>query len=441
MKYDVIVVGAGPAGAITAMHTAKSGLSTLLVDKEPKNKVGDKVCGNAVSLQHLKEIGLNPPSEAVYGTIDSIEIISPDLKSKYRFSAEDAGVEIDRLKFGQYLLKLALDSGANFVESVAITSPIIENNAVVGVSGINLKDSSKVEFKGNVVVDASGAAGVLRKKLHNYVDDILDDDETMVAFREIRTTNNHDKTFKIFINQQFSPGGYFWYIPMGETLANVGIGVRKNSIDPRVGYKEFLKFFPNLKDSKVVHVGSGIVPVRRPMAPAVWNGVVFVGDSGFTVDPITGGGIGSSLEAGKIAAESIVKAHERGSFLQDSLWDFSLSYNKKIGHKYASLDVVRIALQARTNEEINFIMSSGIVSQDDLLKVTSGEELRLNFLDAFMRAIAGVRHFSLLFLLLRLVKLSNEAKTLYYNFPTFSEFKAWKEKDLKLHNEAHRQLA
>ncbi|MBO3762892.1 MAG: NAD(P)/FAD-dependent oxidoreductase [Candidatus Brockarchaeota archaeon] len=441
MKYDVIIVGAGPAGTMTAINTAKSGLSTLLIDKEPKDKVGDKVCGNAVSLQHLKEIGLNPPSETTYGTIDSIEIISPDLKNKYRFSAENAGIEIDRLKFGQYLLKLALDNGANFIESVAITSPIIENNMVVGVSGVNLKDSSKVEFKGSVVVDASGAAGVLRKKLHDYVDDTLDDDETMVAFREIRTTRNQDKIFKIFINQQFSPGGYFWYVPMGENLANIGIGVRKNSIDPKFGYREFLKFLPNLKDSKVVHSGSGIVPVRRPMAPAVWNGILFIGDSGFTVDPITGGGIGSSLEAGKIAAESIVKAHERGSFLQDSLWDFSLRYNKKIGHKYASLDVMRIALQARTNEEINFIMRSGIVSQDDLLKVTSGEELKLNFIDAFVRAIAGMRHFSLLLLLLRLVKLSNEAKTLYYNFPTFSEFKAWKEKDLRLHKAAHSQLA
>jgi flavin-dependent dehydrogenase len=327
------------------------------------------------------------------------------------------------------------------MESVAITSPIIENGAVTGVTGINPKDSSKIEFNGNVVVDASGAAGVLRKKLHDYVDDILEDDETMVAFREIRTTKNSDRIFKIFINQQLSPGGYFWYVPMGENLANIGIGVKKNSIDPRVGYREFLKLLPNLKDSKLIHAGSGIVPVRRPMAPAVWNGILFVGDSGFTVDPITGGGIGSSLEAGKIAAETIVKAHERGSFTQESLWDFSLNYNKKLGHRYAALDVLRIALQARTNEEINFIMSSGIVSQDDILRITSGEELKLNLLDALIRSVAGMRHFSLLFLLLKLVRLSSEAKNLYCNFPTFSEFKAWKEKDLSLHNVAHSQLA
>jgi len=440
-RYDVIVVGAGPAGTMVAAHTAKAGLKTLLIDKEPRNNVGNKVCGNAVSLQHLKNLGLSPPQRAVYGTIDSIEIFSPDLKTKFAFSSEGAGVELNRLEFGQYLLNIAINNNAEFIDNTAVISPIVERNSVVGVNGVNLKDMSKIEFRGKVVVDASGAAAVLRKKLHEYVDDVLDDDETMVAYREIRRVEkNKDRTFKIYVNQEFSPGGYFWYVPMGENLVNVGIGVARNTIDPRVGYSKFFKLFPELDKSELVHAGSGIVPVRRPMAPAVWNGILFVGDSGYTVDPITGGGIGSSLEAGKIAAESIVKAYEAGSFTSESLWDFSISYNKRIGYRYASLDVLRIALQARNNDEINFVMRSGIVSQDDILKITSGEELKLNFINAFRKAVAGLGHFSLLLLLYKLTKFASKAKSLYYNFPSFSEFKKWKKEELEFHKLVHEQL-
>ncbi len=61
-KYDAIVVGAGTAGCLAAKTMAESGLKVCLIEKKPKEQIGEKICGDALGENHLKTLGLEKPT-------------------------------------------------------------------------------------------------------------------------------------------------------------------------------------------------------------------------------------------------------------------------------------------------------------------------------------------------------------------------------------------
>src|SRR5258708_4301599 len=135
---DVIVVGAGPAGSTAAALLARSGLHTILLDRETFPR--DKACGDAVPLscfRILRELGL--PQSAFEGIyrIDTLLLKGP-LGSKLKFplssDPDAANAIISRHEFDDVLYKHALDCGAES-RIVNVSAPIVEKGQVVGVHG------------------------------------------------------------------------------------------------------------------------------------------------------------------------------------------------------------------------------------------------------------------------------------------------------------------
>jgi len=438
---DAVIVGAGPAGTTVARFAAKAGLDVVVVDQSPKDRIGDKICGNAIGTGVFEEIEIDPPRSAYHGFVDGIEIISPDWKVVFRLEQSGAvGMMIDRLGFGQYLLKLALDAGAELVDEFAVTGPLNEG-AVAGVRGLDRKHDEKEEYRAKVTVDASGVGAVLRRNLGSSVDNAIDVDETMVCYREIRRVPERITNYsRIYLDQEAAPGGYFWYFPMGDDLANLGLGVVKGTASPEPAFKAYAKRIPGVSESELVHGGASIVPARRPMIPSVHDGIIFTGDAGFTVDPLHGGGLASSMQAGRIAAETLVQAIEKGDCSTESLWRYCHRFNTTVGRVHASHDVLRIFLQGLYNDEANFGMANGIVTQQDVMDMSVGKPLKLSLSEAARRLMVSAGKAALLARLLRLPGLLKEAEDLYASFPEspMAEFVPWKEKDLSLHGRAHK---
>ncbi len=441
--YDVVIVGAGPAGATAARYAAKSGLKVALLDKEPSGRIGDKVCGNALGTGVFAQLGLNPPKSAHYGVVNGIEIISPDRQVTYRLEEEGtSGIMLDRLGFGQYLLQLSIDGGAELHDDFAVTSGIVENGAVAGVKGKTMSDGRTSEFRAKVTIDASGAGAILRRGLGGLVDNELADDETMVCYRRIVKSDAQYPMFsRIYLNQVLCPGGYFWLFPMGEGLINMGVGVARNTLDPREAYQSFARTIPGIEDSKVIHEGGAIVPTRRPMIPSVWNAILFIGDAGFTVDPITGGGIGASMISGKIAAEAVVASSEADGSSIESLWDFCVRYNEIQGRTYAIEDIVRIFLQGLHNEEADFGMKHRLITEDDIKALMSGRRFVITVLDEAARVAQGIAKAELLVRLAKLSIILDKVSKHYLSFPSSpNQLYEWKLKDKELHESAHAEL-
>jgi len=440
--YDVCVAGAGVAGATLAREAARKGLKVLLLDRSPREKVGDKVCGDALGSHHLERLGLTLPRETYFAIYPGIEIYSPDMRSRLGIIAEGLGAyALDRLAFGQFLLKLALDAGCEFKPETQVKGLIVEQDSVKGVRLID-KDGGKEEVYAKVTVDATGASRVLSKELQTAgFDQELDDDEILVCYREIVETKTTPSIPAIYLDMDNAPGGYFWVFPEGEGRVNAGLGVTKNSANPRLLFEKWVERLPCLKGNitGVVHRGGGMVPARRPIDSAVWNGFMAVGDAAFMVNPMHGGGIGSSMTGGLLAAKVAAEALERGRVDEEALWGFNLEYMRNYGIKQAALDVFRVFLQGLSNELINYGLAQGIIKSEDLLKASMGEKLRLNIGEKASRVFASIGRPGFLLKLNKTVKLMEDFRQFYVNYPCRRGFDEWRVKVRAFHRMVHEE--
>ena len=429
-RFDVIVVGAGTGGALAAKTLAGAGLDVCLIDRKTEQNIGDKVCGDAIGKHHFDNIGLAHPSgKELDQIIEGIKVYSPDMQTEVNVKGEGVhGYLVNRLLFGQRLVKEAKAAGATLMDEMVVTEPIMKNGYVVGVTAKNLKTGESSELHAKVVVDASGHSAVLRRKLPPElgIEKDVDDGDVEVCYREIREINepvNDPEFCKIYLDLQRFPGGYCWIFPKTPITVNVGLGVAmaEGFPNPKDIYNETVLAMPMFKGSRVLTGGGGLVPTRRPISPMVGNGIIVIGDAACQVNPIHGGGIGSSMMGGVRAGEVIIDALKRGDVSREALWRYTGTFMEEYGAKQAGLDIFRILLQRLSNDEMNYGMNHHLITDDDLLKASMGEDLKLNITDKTSRLFKGLGCLSLLKKLNATAKLMKEIKAHYRNYPASPE--------------------
>ena len=164
----MIIVGAGSAGCVTARRCAELGLRTLLVDRKEKSIVGQKVCGDEISKSHFEETGIEPPKgKEVSQVITGADVYPPSMKNELRVRGwrEFDGWTVNRLEFGQRLLNEAIDAGVVFKDKYHVKEPILRGEHVTGVECLNLETKEESSISSKLVIDPSGFASVIRKKI------------------------------------------------------------------------------------------------------------------------------------------------------------------------------------------------------------------------------------------------------------------------------------
>jgi digeranylgeranylglycerophospholipid reductase len=451
-KFDVIVVGAGTAGCLTAKTAAKAGLKVCLIDRKKSEDIGEKICGDAIGRHHFDTLGLAYPSgDELHNLVQGVKIYSPDMKTVFQVTGERLyGFILNRRLFGQRLLHDAVDAGATLLDSTIATEPVLQNNFVTGVVAKNLKTESKTQLQSKIVVDCSGFTAVLRKKLPPEIgiDLNVNNEDVEACYREIRGLAKADINLEfceIYLDQTVSPGGYYWIFPEGENRVNVGLGVAMTKGFPNPKNQLYHKVLsqPMFKDSTLVKGGAWYVPTRRPLDCMTGNGIVMVGDSACQVNPIHGGGMGPSMMGGKIAGETIAEALEKDNVSREGLWQYNVKYIRVYGAKQAGLDIFRLfLLQGVTNDDINYGLKYRLITEEDVLKVSMGENLRLNVTEKTKRAFRGLGKLSLLRRLRDAANLLKKMKTLYLNYPASPEgFEEWQKKTHEIMKEAYQRLS
>jgi menaquinone-9 beta-reductase len=327
---DVIVVGAGPAGSATAFYLASAGLDVLVLEKSRFPR--EKVCGDGLAPRAVKALtGMGVPLDQSDGWVRSkglrivggggrIELNWPELSSFPGYSLVRS-----RLDFDQILARHAEKSGARVLEGVNVTGPLRDDRTgrVIGVTAHETSDGEKTErtFRGRVVVAADGnssrlsVAMGLRKR---------DDRPLGVAVRSYYTSPRHDDDYleawlDLWDGEKLLPG-YGWIFGMGDGTSNVGLGLLNTSeafgnIDYRVLLRRWLAGMPAewglTEENRTQPVRGAALPMGFNRTPHYTSGVLLVGDAGGMVNPFNGEGIGYALEAGEIAARTIVQALAR----------------------------------------------------------------------------------------------------------------------------------
>jgi geranylgeranyl reductase family protein len=450
-KFDVIVVGAGTAGCIAAKTIAESGLKVCIVEKNKREVIGEKICGDAIGEHHLTFLGLEKPNGGeLDAKIDGMKIYSPDENTVFTVADNDfKGYILNRHLFGQWLVKKATDKGAQLLDSTNFRSPIIEKSAVVGITAKNMKTNEPVELRSKVVIDATGFFGMVRKQLPDElgIDREIDNEDVEACYREIRQLKQESENTKyceIYLNQKASPGGYIWIFPKGGARVNVGIG----ALMRKTGYPNPKEQLYNTAFKKSMFNGSQILtggswfdPVRRPLDNMVSNGVVIIGDAASLVNPIHGGGIGPSMLSGHFAGKQIIEALGKGEPTKEALWGYNKQYIDTYGKKQGALDIFKLFLLSCSDDDLNYGMNQKLMTEDDVLKAGMGDEFKLNITETAKRIFRGISRIGFLNKLHYTVSTMKELRAHYNTYPsTPVGFEAWRDQTVDIINQARKKL-
>jgi len=380
-SYDVLVIGAGPAGSIAAKTAAEKGLDVLLIEK--RQEIGDPVrCAEGVSKQYLKR-HVEIDKKWICADLKGSRIYAPD-GTKIEMAEEIAGGEVgyvlERKIFDRALAENAAKAGAEVRVKTRATGLIIEDDFIKGARLMHLGKEYDVHAK--IVIGADG----VESKVGRWagIDTSLKpiDIETCVQYLVAGIDINQEYC-EFYIGSEIAPGGYVWILPKGEGKANVGIGIlgsKMGKFKPRpIDYlNTFLeKKFPN---ARIVEMIFGGVPVSGSIEKISANGLMLIGDAARQSDPVTGGGILNAMDAGKMAGEAAFAAISAGDV---SLEKFEDVYEKRwratTGHALDLSLIVKNCFIDLTDEDLNSLAHS--------LKDVKFERMRLlDLLHALFKA-------------------------------------------------------
>jgi len=438
-KTEVLVLGAGVAGSILSRLLAERGYQAILVDRLPKKNIGLKVCGNAVPEKYFDRAGIPRPGKGEFESrVAGVKIHSPDLETV--FTLRDDGYILNRLKFGQRLLKESLKAGTHLIDRALAVSPMIEGSRVTGARVKSAEEDCSRILSGNITIDATGSVSRLRRMLPAdwWVAEYVGREESYSCYREIRLLKDDmdDPEYcHIFLSNIIAPLGYCWIFPQGSMKVNIGAGVHTSlRRNPRAIFSHYMSELPFLKGSTILDRGVGLVPNRRPLGSMIWNGFACVGDAGCQVNPLAGEGIGPSIHAAKILSD-VLSGVERGNYTVDSLWRFNQLYMGTYGGRFSALHSFFQMIGCFSDEEINYTMASGLISERDLQSFQEGTgagkaRKGIRFLQG---ALSG--RSSLLMKLKSLSDSIKEVSGLYASYPSSpAGYLDWKMSDLALND-------
>ena len=302
--YDVIVVGAGPAGSIAALVLARGGARVALIDKAPIGR--DKACGDLIGprgVRLLEDLGVGT---ADVPTVGDMIVVGPSgrrvlLPARAGTTYPGHAIVVPRARFDGMLRTAALEASAIHVDA-----------RVGSVDGGRVTLHSGAVLTADFVVGADGATSITARTAN-----LVDEARVLWGFA-VRGYMEADVATPLISLWNEAPRrgfpGYGWLFP-GPDGANLGLGLGlgHSRLDSRRAQQQLDAFCAHLVRIGVLQ--SPLLPVRQlggwlkmgivGTRPAAGN-VMLVGDAAGLVNPLQGEGISQALASGRAAAAAIL---------------------------------------------------------------------------------------------------------------------------------------
>ena len=336
MEYEVIIVGAGPAGSTAAKFLSEKGIKVLLLDKSKFPR--DKPCGGGIPIRILKKFRYIEEEELIdtysYG---GFAYFSSSNQKVALQKNEPIYAAVLRKVFDYDLVKLAIKSGANFIDGKMVKDvEILKDKATV-----ILADGARIESQ--IIIGADGVWSIVAKKtgLGQHGKKV-----GMCLYQEYSMNSKildkyfTDKRLGYMHHRVQGINGFGWVIPKKEHI-NIGIGeIRSLTIasQRKINLKEvFNKYIDELKENGLIpsnlEIGraKGAVVPACPLAKTYSNRIIICGDAAGLANPSTGAGIEYAMTSGKIAAEVISEALKTGDTTARFLSKYESMWKKDFG--------------------------------------------------------------------------------------------------------------
>jgi len=315
LTTDVLVVGAGPSGSMTAKFAAKNGAKVLMIEK--RQEIGSPVrCGEGMSKDWLKEVGIAPSPRWINVEVEGARIFSPSeqcFEINEKSAGNEVGYVVERDAFDKQLAIDAANAGAEILLKTSATGILKDGGRVVGVRAKAFGEPFEIRAK--VTIGADGFESQVGRWAGLPTNLALRDMDSCLQYR--MTDVECDTRYCDFYLGSVAPGGYVWIFPKADGLANVGIGVQLSQIKEPAAARTYLDKWiaahPGYAKGKTIDVVGGGVSIAPPLKQTTADGVMIVGDAARMIDPLTGGGIANGCLAGKLCGEVAADAALKGT--------------------------------------------------------------------------------------------------------------------------------
>jgi flavin-dependent dehydrogenase len=323
VSADVVVVGAGPAGAATAILLAEHGLAVTVLERGPRAR--PKVCGEYLSpeagrvLDRLGALKAVDAGGAV--ALTGMRITAPDgtiLDARYGAVGgfrpyRQHAMGVSRATLDGALLDRVRALPIDLREGVRVTDVIVQRGRLVGVLGAD-GAGARVEVRARVVVAADGRASVIAQRLGCRHPHRL---ARMALVTYVTGVPDCHDVGEIFVD----PPDYAILNPLAPDRVNLSLVV---PLAHAVPWRARLEDFFVARVKQLPHLARRLAGARRlaplqfmgplayRVAPPRDGGVIFVGDAAGFYDPFTGEGIYTALRSAELAAETLVSALRTG---------------------------------------------------------------------------------------------------------------------------------
>jgi digeranylgeranylglycerophospholipid reductase len=333
-RFDVVIAGAGPAGAQCARDLAARDHDVLLLETEPEDEFPRQSNKSTAGTFPSMMASFNVPDDVVMNFTDTVVLESPN----EHFVREQPGAVLEFGEFKRWLVREARDNGAEVWFDSRVSKPVMEGGEVAGV-----RYDGDEEVAADIVVDATGPAAPLAKELG--VSDLERTRQAIGVEWEFEGVEADHPEFAdcrdammLRLDHDLAPGGYSWLFHTGEDTAKVGLCYIQNESHSQyatdgMGIDDYLEYWlerdPRFENAERLagkqHRGSAHI---QPPEKLSTDGFMAIGDTVPTIDPLWGEGIHKGMKSARAAAvtaDAVLSSSQRNTAaehmaLYDDLW-------------------------------------------------------------------------------------------------------------------------
>ena len=311
IKYDVMVIGAGPVGIYASIRIAEAGFRVLAIEEDAQ--VGKpRFCTGLISKEAFDQFLL--PEGAIEEEFNFATIFSPS-GLKLRLKSKSPVYATDRTTFDQGLYHRAKEAGVKFLLNCRCLALKVNNDfAEARVAALG---ASERTIKAEAIILATG----IKYSLHKFVGLTLPPD--FLDCSQVQTAGRPMEGIEIYLGNSIAPRSFAWVVPLKKNELRIGMSTYQNSAS-------FLKTL-----LKKLSLKGDFNIMRRPIPLGTIKNtytdrVLVVGDAAGQVKPTTGGGIYFGLLCADLAAKTIIDAFKAGDFSKKFLRRYEINWKKRI---------------------------------------------------------------------------------------------------------------
>jgi len=350
--YDVVVIGAGPAGSVAARFAAENGAEVLMLERDREPGIPVR-CAEGVSHNGIEPF-IEIDKRWIAAEIDVAKLNSPD--GNYAEMLNNGkGYILERRIFDTALCELACQHGADLLTKADAVDLIYKNEKISGVKYMYLNKMHEV--KCNIVIGADGVESRVGRWAGINTAVSLKDIEPCVQYTVAGLDIRKDM-LEMYFGNEVSPGGYLWIFPKSSHTANIGIGIAGHKTE-NGGPKKYLDKFmqENFPEAKITYTMFGGVTVSDTLKEIVKDNIMLVGDAARQVNPLTGGGIVQGMIAGGIAGKVAAEAVKAENFSKKFLKKYRKEWNKRLGKNQTMMYKIKQKFMKMSDKEFNNIVA------------------------------------------------------------------------------------